>query len=116
MLRSTTGLPSSSLITCISSKRVTPSRMSSVTGGVTNTPSLSMKRFSAEPSETWPSTVRTIASALAKSEAGESGFDEAVVLTVDGHRSEGSAGDLFMLNDGGVVAAPETDALLEGLT
>src|SRR5260370_512445 len=33
MLRSTTVLPSSSLITVISSVRVTPSRMSSVTGG-----------------------------------------------------------------------------------
>ena len=39
-------------MTPIKSFRVTPSRMSSVTGGVTNVPSLSMKRFSAEPSET----------------------------------------------------------------
>src|SRR2546428_9402000 len=38
-------------------------------------------------------------SALAKSEAIESGFDEAIGLTADGHLSEGSAEDLFMVHD-----------------
>jgi hypothetical protein len=42
--------------------RVMPSRMSSVTAGVMRTPSRTMKRFSAEPSDAWPSAVRTSAS------------------------------------------------------
>ena len=55
-------------------------------------------------------------SALAKSEAVESGFDEAIVLTVDGHVSEGSAENLFMLKDGVFVTPPVTDDILEGIT
>jgi branched-chain amino acid aminotransferase len=55
-------------------------------------------------------------SALAKSEAVESGFDEAIVLTVDGHVSEGSAENLFMLKDGVFVTPPVTDDILEGVT
>ena len=55
-------------------------------------------------------------SALAKSEAVESGYDEAIVLTVDGHVSEGSAENLFMLKDGVFVTPPVTDDILEGVT
>jgi branched-chain amino acid aminotransferase len=55
-------------------------------------------------------------SALAKSEAVESGFDEAIVLTVDGHVSEGSAENLFMYKDGVFVTPPVTDDILEGVT
>jgi branched-chain amino acid aminotransferase len=55
-------------------------------------------------------------SALAKSEAVESGFDEAIVLTVDGHVSEGSAENLFMLKDGAFITPPVTDDILEGVT
>ena len=55
-------------------------------------------------------------SALAKSEAVESGFDEAIVLTVDGHVSEGSAENLFMLKEGVFVTPPVTDDILEGVT
>jgi branched-chain amino acid aminotransferase len=55
-------------------------------------------------------------SALAKSEAVESGFDEAIVLTVDGHVSEGSAENLFMYKDGVFVTPPVTDDILEGIT
>ena len=55
-------------------------------------------------------------SALAKSEANEAGFDEAIVLTVDGHVSEGSAENLFMLKDGAFVTPPVTDDILEGVT
>ena len=42
--------------------RVMPSRMSSDTAGVISTPSRMMNRFSAEPSDAWPSCVRTSAS------------------------------------------------------
>ena len=55
-------------------------------------------------------------SALAKSEAVEGGFDEAIVLSVDGHVSEGSAENLFMLKDGAFITPPVTDDILEGVT
>ena len=55
-------------------------------------------------------------SALAKSEAVESGYDEAIVLDVDGNVSEGSAENLFMYKDGIFVTPPVTDDILEGVT
>src|SRR5258708_19647557 len=55
-------------------------------------------------------------SALAKSEAVESGFDEAIVLTVDGHVSEGSAENLFMFKEGTVFTPPGTGAILQSGT
>lgn len=55
-------------------------------------------------------------SALAKSEAVENGYDEAIVLTTDGHVSEGSAENLFMYKDGAFVTPPVTDDILEGVT
>jgi branched-chain amino acid aminotransferase len=54
--------------------------------------------------------------ALAKSEAVEGGFDEAIVLTIDGHVSEGSAENIFMLKDRTFVTPPVTDDILEGVT
>jgi branched-chain amino acid aminotransferase len=55
-------------------------------------------------------------SALAKSEAVEAGYDEAIVLTMDGHVSEGSAENLFMYKDGVFVTPPVIDDILEGVT
>jgi len=55
-------------------------------------------------------------SALAKAEAEENGYDEAIVLTVDGHVSEGSAENLFLYKDGVFVTPPVTDDILEGVT
>jgi branched-chain amino acid aminotransferase len=55
-------------------------------------------------------------SALAKAEAEENGFDEAIVMTVDGHVSEGSAENIFMYKDGVFVTPPVTDDILEGVT
>jgi branched-chain amino acid aminotransferase len=57
-----------------------------------------------------------INSALAKSEAVEAGYDEAIVLSLEGHVSEGSAENLFMLVDGVAVTPPVTDDILEGIT
>jgi branched-chain amino acid aminotransferase len=54
--------------------------------------------------------------ALAKSEAQLNGFDEAIVLTADGHVSEGSAENLFIVRNGVLVTAPVTDNILEGIT
>lgn len=53
--------------------------------------------------------------ALAKSEAEEAGFAEAIVLTQDGHVSEGSAANLFLVRDGKLLTAPATDNILEGI-
>jgi branched-chain amino acid aminotransferase len=55
-------------------------------------------------------------SALAKSEAMQNGFDEAIVLTADGHVSEGSAENLFMYREGEFFTPPVTDDILEGVT
>ncbi len=54
--------------------------------------------------------------ALAKSEAQLNGFDEAIVLTADGHVSEGSAENLFIVKDGVLITPPVTDNILEGIT
>jgi len=55
-------------------------------------------------------------SALAKTEAMENGFDEAIMLTHEGHVSEGSAENIFLLRDGRVYTPPTSDNILEGLT
>ncbi|HEX7068313.1 MAG TPA: branched-chain amino acid transaminase [Candidatus Limnocylindria bacterium] len=54
--------------------------------------------------------------ALAKSEAQLNGFDEAIVLTADGHVSEGSAENLFIVKNGVLITPPVTDNILEGIT
>jgi branched-chain amino acid aminotransferase len=54
--------------------------------------------------------------AFAKSEAQMNGFDEAIVLTADGHVSEGSAENFFMVRDGVLITPPTTDNILEGIT
>jgi branched-chain amino acid aminotransferase len=54
--------------------------------------------------------------ALAKSEAQLNGFDEAIVLTADGHVSEGSAENLFIAKDGQLITPAVTDNILEGIT
>jgi branched-chain amino acid aminotransferase len=55
-------------------------------------------------------------SALAKSEAMRSGFDDAIVLNRDGHISEGSAANFFLVRNGVVLTPPVTDNILEGIT
>jgi len=55
-------------------------------------------------------------SAFAKSEAMLHGYDEAIVLTQDGHVSEGSAENIFLVKDGRLVTPPVSDNILEGIT
>ena len=55
-------------------------------------------------------------SALIKTDAALSGFDDALVLNQDGHVSEGSAMNVFMLRDGILVTPPVTENVLEGIT
>jgi len=57
-----------------------------------------------------------INSAFAKSEAALNGFDEAIVLTNDGHVSEGSAENLFIVRDRVLITPPLTENILEGIT
>ena len=55
-------------------------------------------------------------SAFIKTDALRSGFDEALVLTQEGHISEGSAMNIFMARDGVLVTPPITENILEGIT
>lgn len=57
-----------------------------------------------------------INSALAKTEANENGFDEAIMLTHDGHVSEGSGENIFIVDDGKLVTPPPSDNILVGIT
>lgn len=55
-------------------------------------------------------------SALIKTDAVLSGYDEALVLTSDGHLSEGSAANVMIVRDGKLITSPVTDDILEGIT
>src|SRR3954452_13362573 len=55
-------------------------------------------------------------SAFSKSEAVLNGYDEAIVLSIDGHVSEGSAENFFLVRDGKLVTPSITDDILEGIT
>jgi branched-chain amino acid aminotransferase len=55
-------------------------------------------------------------SALAKTEANLNGYDEALLLTADGHVSEGSGENIFMVMNGQLVTPPVSDNILVGIT
>jgi branched-chain amino acid aminotransferase len=55
-------------------------------------------------------------SAFIKTDAVRAGFDEALVLTQEGHISEGSAMNIFMVKDGLLVTPSVTENILEGIT
>lgn len=55
-------------------------------------------------------------SAFIKTDAVRAGFDEALVLTQEGHLSEGSAMNVFIVRDGVAITPPVTDNILEGIT
>jgi branched-chain amino acid aminotransferase len=57
-----------------------------------------------------------INSALAKSEAQMNGFDEAILLSQDGHVAEGSAANLFLVKNGTVFTPDPAQNVLEGIT
>jgi branched-chain amino acid aminotransferase len=54
--------------------------------------------------------------AFQKTEAELNGYDEALVLTADGHVNEASAANLFVIRDGVALTPPVNDDLLEGVT
>lgn len=55
-------------------------------------------------------------SALIKTDAVRAGFDEALVLTQEGHVSEGSAMNIFMVRNGDLITPSITENILEGIT
>lgn len=55
-------------------------------------------------------------SALAKSEAMQNGYDDAIMLTNEGHVSEGSAANLFLVVNGEFVTPAATENILLGVT
>ena len=54
-------------------------------------------------------------SSLIKSDAILSGYDEAIVLNEDGHVSEVSAANIFVVRDGVAITPPITSNVLEGI-
>ncbi|RMG99668.1 MAG: branched-chain amino acid transaminase [Deltaproteobacteria bacterium] len=67
------------------------------------------------PSRTKP-TGAYLNSALARREAKDNGYDEAIFLTEDGLVSEGSAEHVFIVRDGVLVSPPSTMDNLDGIT
>lgn len=55
-------------------------------------------------------------SALARKEAKDAGFTEAILLTEDGLVSEGSAEHVFIVRDGQLISPPSTADNLDGIT
>jgi branched-chain amino acid aminotransferase len=55
-------------------------------------------------------------SALARREATDNGYQEAILLTEEGHVSEGSAEHVFIVRDGCLVSPPSTADNLDGIT
>lgn len=54
--------------------------------------------------------------ALAKTDALMAGFDECIVLSENGHVSEGSAMNVFMVKRDTLITTPITENILEGIT
>ena len=57
-----------------------------------------------------------VTNALAKTEAIENGFDEAIMLTPDGYVAEGSGENLFLIVGGRLVTPASYDGILMGIT
>jgi branched-chain amino acid aminotransferase len=53
---------------------------------------------------------------LAVEDAHAGGFEEAVMLTADGHVAEASSANLFVVQDGGIATPPVADDVLPGIT
>jgi len=69
----------------------------------------------AMPTRTKP-TGAYLNSALARRDAADNGFDEAILLTEDGKVSEGSAEHVFIVRDGVLYSPPSTEDNLDGIT
>lgn len=54
--------------------------------------------------------------ALAKTEASDNGYDEAIMLTQEGNVSEGSGENIFLVSDGELVTPAPAEGILIGIT
>jgi branched-chain amino acid aminotransferase len=61
-------------------------------------------------------TGQYVNSALAKSEAREAGYDEALMLNPHGYVADGSGENFFMVQDGVLMTPPEAAGILLGIT
>ena len=72
------------------------------------------------PDVSLPSSAKScgayINSCLAKIEATLNGFDEAILLDINGIIGEGSGENLFMVRDGKIFTPPVSTSILEGIT
>src|SRR5579862_1281266 len=55
-------------------------------------------------------------SSLARTEAMENGFDEAIMLNSNGYVGEGSSENLFIVREGKLITPDNSDDILEGIT
>jgi branched-chain amino acid aminotransferase len=61
-------------------------------------------------------TGQYINSGLAKVEALKAGYDDAIMLSQDGHVAEGTGENLFLVRDGVLITPPESSGVLKGIT
>ena len=73
-----------------------------------------------QPDTTIPLRAKVIGTyagpALAKTEAVQAGFDEAIMLTVDGHVCEATTSNIFVRRGRDWITPPPSDDILEGIT
>jgi branched-chain amino acid aminotransferase len=55
-------------------------------------------------------------SALAKTEAIDNGFDDAIFTSESGHVTEGTGMNMFMVRDGRLITPPNSENIVEGIT
>ena len=69
---------------------------------------------------TFPSMAKAggnyINAGLAKMDAVLNGYDEGIMLSVDGYVSEGSGENLFLVRDGKIITPPDSLSILPGIT
>lgn len=76
----------------------------------------SWRRFSADTFPNAKATGTYINSILAKREAIQNGYDEAIMLNTEGVIAEGSGENLFLVRDGVVYTPPLASGCLDGIT
>ena len=62
------------------------------------------------------STANYLNSALAKREAIECGYDEAIMLNLNGTIAEGPGENIFLIKDNAIFTPPQSDSALNGIT
>ena len=76
----------------------------------------SWRRFSHDAFPNAKATGTYINSILAKMEAVDDGYDEAIMMNADGAISEGSGENLFLISDGVIYSPPIAAGCLDGIT